>query len=252
MGGTWEDIAVCECTRSSKPNSFEEFRTSPTPEASPDADVSRMRPIQEAWPDAGDSMVTESSRATIGITFKGTENYDWSPAQIKAAQEEQTKWQLAATERSYNEMVKRSKEHTGPEPGATYEDIRIYSGNKRLGWKYWGVKPPDVDIDDYWVIRDPDRTRNLDETYRKKVASAPTPEGTSPVAVSLPVAKRKPGRPRKSPRANQDNRAEKPGSQSAKFKGGIRRTPISEISSEYLEVVEQLTELPASPHRSGK
>lgn len=101
------------------------------------------------------------------------------------------------------------------------------------------MKPPDVEIEDYWVIRDPENTRDLEETYRESLAPAAIPAAITPVAVSPPPAKRNPGRPRKTLRSNPNHRVKKPTTQGPDLDTNTRRSSASGSEADDFGVVKQ-------------
>ena len=92
----------------------------------------------------------------------------WSPERVKAAKAEGRAWQLAA-QKSYRERSAAAAAAPGayrfdePEPGATSNDVRIYTKLKSGDFKYWGVIDDDMDIEDFWAKFDPENTRYLDD-----------------------------------------------------------------------------------------
>lgn len=140
---------------------------------------------------------------------------------------------------------------TEREPGASVDDTRVYTGSRDLGYKCWGVKPPEVDIEDYWAIRDPEKTRDQAETYHKLPDSAST-VASPPQEDSPPGTKRKPGRPRKSPKINDDDRVKKATTPPPKTNKTTRGSGPDKLDDGNLRISEQSRKTTRSSPKPGR
>jgi hypothetical protein len=140
---------------------------------------------------------------------------------------------------------------TEREPGASVDDTRVYTGSRDLGYKCWGVKPPEVDIEHYWAIRDPEKTRDQAETYHKLPDSAST-VASPPQEDSPPGTKRKPGRPRKSPNINDDDRVKKATTPPPKTNENTRRSGADKVDDGNPNIGEQSRKTTASSFKPGR
>ena len=92
----------------------------------------------------------------------------WPPERVRAAKAERRALQLAA-QKEYRERSAAAAAAPGayrfdePEPGATSNDVRIYTKLKSGEFKYWGVIDDDMDMEDFWAKFDPDNTRYQDD-----------------------------------------------------------------------------------------
>lgn len=92
----------------------------------------------------------------------------WPPERVRAAKAERRAWQLAA-QKSYSERSAAAAAAPGayrfdePEPGATPDDVRVYTKLKNGEYKYWGIRDDDMDIEDFWAKFDPENTRYQDD-----------------------------------------------------------------------------------------
>ena len=188
MAGTAQDIAEIHCSRMTFPIDIDGQGRSSTP--------------------PGPSVVTAlespgSPNSSAGLVFDESVFAGLSEAQIQETRARAAERKRIQTQEDA-EQRRRIVEALEPEPGAKNDDTRIYTGNRTLGYKYWGVKPDDVFIDDYWVIRDPRNTRYREATYQKLHDEAPVldppPRHDSPLH-----ARRKRGRPKKSATCNVDH-----------------------------------------------
>ena len=83
----------------------------------------------------------------------------WSPARVRAADAECWAFHKAAEQAIMEESAVRAKDYEGPEPGATCEDIRIYTIIGDNKYRYWGVQDLDETMEEFWARVDPDNTR---------------------------------------------------------------------------------------------
>ena len=121
----------------------------------------------------------------------------WPPERVRAAKAERRAWQLAA-QKDYRERSAAAAAAPGayrfdePEPGATSNDVRIYTKLRSGEYKYWGVIDDDMDIEDFWAKFDPEDTRYQDDnadnpldlelTENKTSSNNPTPRAGAAAA----------------------------------------------------------------------
>ena len=92
----------------------------------------------------------------------------WPPERVRAAKAKRRAWQLAAQKEDAEESAAAAAapgayRFDEPEPGATANDVRIYTKLKSGEYKYWGVIDDDMDIEDFWAKFDPENTRYQDD-----------------------------------------------------------------------------------------
>ena len=81
--------------------------------------------------------------------FTGSSRAGWSPARVRAADAECRAFHEAAQQAAVERQAARAKEYQGPEPGATKEDIRLYTKLGDGEYRYWGVQKLDETIEEF-------------------------------------------------------------------------------------------------------
>ena len=165
---------------------------------------------------------------------------DWSPQRIRAWDRERGDSQLAAQRKLGEEQRIAAEARGGPEPGASFDDIRVYTRRKNGGYKYWGVRADDMTLEEFWAKQDPGSTRfhddDLEVENRHKSASlsrSPSPHIKAP-------AKR--GRPRGTPVLNANNRVKKSTKTSPPVNKTTRRSLASKLDAGNQNVAKQVQE----------
>ncbi|MCJ1449753.1 hypothetical protein MMC28_000081 [Mycoblastus sanguinarius] len=134
-------VTEIECSGMHGPDAFD---TTPSPTGSPDPALEIIRANHEAY----------KNFKVVGSSLD-----NWSPERRRIAQAEQGAAQIALSEKLERERPWAA--NTGPEPGASYDDTRVYTHTKEGGYRYWGVREPGMSIQQFWAIHDPENSRNL-------------------------------------------------------------------------------------------
>ena len=197
------------------------------------------------------SPVSESKPSVFqekGFRFAGSSRDRWSPARVRAANAECQAFHQAAQQAALDETAAWAKENQGPEPGATDEDIRIYTQLDNGEYRYWGVQDLDETMQEFWARNDPDNTR-------ERIAYQDS--GPLPTIAKLTPSKSPPPRPRTA--SNSKRRQETPEGPRHRFakpamvtptsKKSIRKSLASEIEDRDSTIDEQIQDI---SNRSNK
>lgn len=173
---------------------------------------------------------------------------DWSPQHIRAWDRERFDNQLAAQKKLGEEQRIAAEARGGPEPGASFDDIRVYTKRKNGGYKYWGVRAEDETLEEFWAKQDPGNTRSHDDDpeVEDRHESASLPRSPSP-HMKAP-AKR--GRPRGTPVLNANNRVKKSTKTSTPVNKTTRRSLASKLDAGNQVVAKQVQENREGPTSS--
>lgn len=191
-----------------RPGDFNSIRNNPPPRI---ATVPESKPTT---PPPTIPIIPQSKPMTIEYQgFEVTEpSWDsWSPARVRAAEAEHSAWQLGAQRAKAEVSAAAAAKVTGPEPGATYEDLRVYTRLENGQYKYWGVfHDDDMTIEEFWIRNDPENTRDEENIQNARIDPVPAQNGSlsnspSPRSSAAPS----PRRTRKTPEVNSTHRVRK-------------------------------------------
>ena len=159
----------------------------------------------------------------------------WSPARIRAAAAERWAFHEAAERAEEEESAAWAKDYEGPEPGATDEDIRIYTEAEGGEHRYWGVQDPDMTMEEFWARNDPDNTRELlaDQNSGPLPATATSTSSKSPSP--RPHTASSPKRHQKTSAVSLKNRVAKAGIVTPASKKGTQKSLASKIEGNHLD-----------------
>ena len=91
--------------------------------------------------------------------FFGSSQDGWSRARVRAADAEYREYRRATRQAMLEEKPLWTRDYEGPEPGATKEDLRVYTYLGKNEYKYWGIRSLDMTLEELWARNDPDNTR---------------------------------------------------------------------------------------------
>lgn len=168
-------VEALECWGMFKPGDFDHLRHSPPPTITVATESKPMTPSPAI------TTVPESKSMTTEYEgFQVTEPSweSWSPARVRAANAEYSAWQLAGQKADAEEAAAAAALVKGPEPGATYTDIRVYTRLKSKKYKYWGVRDNDMTMEEFWIRNDPENTREEDNIQNARIDPVPAQIGS--------------------------------------------------------------------------
>lgn len=186
--------------------------------------------------------------------FQGSTRDGWSPARVRAAEAAHSAWQLAAQKALAEESAAAASKVTGPEPGATYGDIRVYTRLKNGQYKYWGIKDDDnMTIEEFWTKNDPENTRDHDTTQGALVDLVPAhteirSNSSSPRIEAAPVSRNS----QKAPEVNPKHRVRKPTTVKSPANKSTRKSLASKIYAKHPGLAEQVRDISESTPRGRR
>ena len=182
----------------------------------------------------------------------------WSPERVRAAKAEGRAWQLAA-QKSYRERSAAAAAAPGayrfdePEPGATPNDVRVYTKLRNGEYKYWGIRDDDMDIEDFWAKFDPENTRYQDDNEDNPLVIG-SAETASPSNIPTPrisaasVLERR----QKTPQVNSQHRVRKSPSVTPQINKRTRRSMDAKMGAGPPGLDERVPDVPESTSKSRR
>ena len=181
----------------------------------------------------------------------------WSPARVRAAKAEGRAWQLAA-QKSYRERSAAAAAAPGayrfdePEPGATPNDVRVYTKLKSGEFKYWGIRDDDMEIEDFWAKFDPENTRYQDDNEDNPVDLGSTENESSSNNHTPHVnAAARLGRRQKTPQINPQHRVRKSPSLTPQINKRTRQSLAAKVGTEIAGLGEKTPGTSAAKNTSA-
>ena len=132
-----------------------------------------------------------------------------------------------------------TRDYEGPEPGATNEDLRVYTYLGGNEYKYWGVRSLDETLEEFWARNDPAYTREHITANNPRPLPAPARPTSSKSPSPPPHAGSRSRRRAKAPEFNLKHRVAKPTIVSPASKKGIQKTLASKVEGRSQEIFEQ-------------
>ncbi len=193
--------------------------------------------------------VSESKPTVLkneGFKIIGSSRDGWSPARVRAADAECWAFQRAARQAAIKRSAAWAKVYEGPEPGATDEDIRIYTKLEDGEYKYWGVKDLDMTMEEFWARNDPDNTREriADQNSGPLPATAKPTSSKSPSPQPRTASRSK--RCQETPEGNPKHRVAKPTIVTPASKKSKRKSLASKVEGRDPEIDEQIQDIASS------
>ena len=182
----------------------------------------------------------------------------WPPERVRAAKAERRALQLAA-QKEYRERSAAAAAAPGayrfdePEPGATSNDVRIYTKLKSGEYKYWGVIEDDMDMEDFWAKFDPEDTRYQDDNEDNPLdigsaeTASPSNIPTPRIGVASGVERRQ-----KTPQRNPQHRVQKSPSVTPQINKRTRRSLGAKEGAEIAGPDKQVRDVPESSSKSRR
>lgn len=183
---------------------------------------------------------------------------NWSPERVKAAKAEGRAWQMAA-QKQYRERSAAAAAAPGayrfdePEPGATSNDVRIYTKLKNGEYKYWGIRDDDMEIEDFWAKFDPNNTRYQDDNEDNPLdigsaenvplSNIPTPRASAAIGLE---------RRQKTPSINSQHRVRKSPSVTPQINKRTRKSLAAKIDTGIARIDERAPQTGAAKTTSAK
>ena len=181
----------------------------------------------------------------------------WPPERVRAAKAERRAMQLAAR-KEYAEESAAAAAAPGayrfdePEPGATPNDVRIYTKLKSGEYKYWGVIDDDMDIEDFWAKFDPENTRYLDDNEDNPLdLGSAENDSSSNVPKPRASAAARLERRQKTPQIDREHRVRKPPSMPPRTNNRTRRS-LAEVGTGVAGLEKQVPDVPESTSKSRR
>lgn len=244
-------LDVVQCWGLFRPGDFTHSTDNPSPKGTL---IPESEPV--IFPESGAMTVPASETITVQGSKPRTMDYDgfqgptrdgWSPARVRAANAEHRAWQLAARKAWAEESAAAAANVTGPEPGATYSDIRVYTRLKDGQYKYWGVKDDGMTIEDFWSRTDPENTREDDN--HQNVLIDLVPAHTEPLSNSQSprvTAAPRPRRTQKTPEVNPKHRAKKSATVTPPVNKSTRKSLATKLDAKHPGLDEQVRDITES------
>ena len=155
----------------------------------------------------------------------------WSPARVRAADAEYRAYRRATRQAALEEKPAWAKHYEGPEPGATKEDLRVYT-EVDGEYRYWGVRDLNEMIEEFGARKDLD---NITQRIAKQDSN------TLPALAKLTPAERPSPRPHTASRSKR--RQETPEVARRRVTKPAIVTPASNKRSKDLKIDEQIQDV---------
>ena len=182
----------------------------------------------------------------------------WSPERVRAAKAEGRAWQLAAEKEDAEESAAAAAapgayRFDEPEPGATPNDVRVYTKLKNGEYKYWGIRDDDMDIEDFWAKFDPGNTRDQDDNEDNPLELW-SAENESASNNSTPRINAAAGleRRQKTPQINPQHRVRKSPSVTPQINKRTRKSLAAKVGAGIAGLDKQVPDVPESTSKGRR
>ena len=182
----------------------------------------------------------------------------WPPERVKEAKAERRAMQLAAR-KEYAEESAAAAAAPGayrfdePEPGATPNDVRVYTKLKSGEYKYWGIRDDDMEIEDFWAKFDPENTRYQDDNEDNPLdlgsARHDSPSNNSTPGISAPSRS---STRQKTPKINPQHRVQKSPSVTPQINKRTRRSLATKVGAGVAGLGGQVPGFPESTSKGRR
>ena len=184
----------------------------------------------------------------------------WPPERVRKARAGRRAMQLVAR-KEYAEESAAAAAAPGayrfdePEPGATPNDVRVYTKLKSGEYKYWGIRDDDMEIEDFWAKFDPENTRYQDDNEDNPLDLGSARHG-SPSKYSAPGISAASGSSMRqgTPKNNHQHRVQKSPSVTPQINKRTRRPLATKVGAGIAGFDEHVPEFPeraSKGRRSG-
>ena len=205
------------------------------------------------------SPVSESEPMYVNsIVVTGSSWDGLPPEKIRALKAQGHAWQRAAQKRYTEELAAAAAAPGGydpnePEPGATTNDVRVYTKLKNGEYKYWGIRDDDMEIEDFWAKFDPDNTRYEDDNEENPMDPVPaqitsSTNNPSPRASVSP----RPTRSQNTPQINAKHRVRKSATVTPQASKRTRKSLATKVSAGLAGLDKQVPEIQKTTSRSRR